>query len=87
MTTTKTETADIVERLRKSANTIYSQDGYTFRLGLHNEAADEIERLRKVNVMQARWLHEAQQEHEQYMNYVRKLFSEDVGNAALKEKK
>ena len=37
---------DIVEQLRKSANTIYSQDGYTFRLGLHNEAADEIERLR-----------------------------------------
>ena len=39
---------DIVEQLRKSANTIYSQDGYTFRLGLQNEAADEIERLRKV---------------------------------------
>jgi len=38
---------DIVEQLRKSANTIYSQDGYTFRLGLHNEAADEIERLRE----------------------------------------
>ena len=38
---------DIVEQLRKSANTIYSQDGYTFRLGLHNEAADEIERLRR----------------------------------------
>jgi hypothetical protein len=37
---------DIVEQLRKSANTVYSQDGYTFRLGLHNEAADEIERLR-----------------------------------------
>jgi len=39
---------DIVEQLRKSANTIYSQDGYTFRLGLHNEAADEIERLREA---------------------------------------
>ena len=38
---------DIVEQLRKSANTIYSQDGYTFRLGLHNEAANEIERLRE----------------------------------------
>ena len=38
---------DIVEQLRKSANTIYKQDGYTFRLGLQNEAADEIERLRK----------------------------------------
>jgi len=39
---------DIVERLRKSANKVYSQDGYTFRLGLQNEAADEIERLRKL---------------------------------------
>ena len=39
---------DIVEQLRKSANTVYKQDGYTFRLGLQNEAADEIERLRKV---------------------------------------
>ena len=37
---------DIVEQLRKSANTVYSQDGYTFRLGLQNEAANEIERLR-----------------------------------------
>ena len=39
---------DIVEQLRKSANIVYKQDGYTFRLGLQNEAADEIERLRKV---------------------------------------
>jgi len=39
---------DIVEQLRKSANTVYSQDGYTFRLGLQNEAADEIERLRDL---------------------------------------
>ena len=39
---------DIVEQLRKSANTIYKQDGYTFRLGLQNEAADEIERLREA---------------------------------------
>ena len=33
---------DIVEQLRKCANTIYHQDGYTFRLGLQNEAADEL---------------------------------------------
>ena len=39
---------DIVERLRKSANTVYKQDGYTFRLGLQKEAADEIERLREA---------------------------------------
>ena len=43
---------DIVEQLRKSANTIYKQDGYTFRLGLQNEAADEIERLREENQRQ-----------------------------------
>ena len=36
---------NIVEQLRKSANIVYAQDGYTFRLGLQNEAADEIERL------------------------------------------
>jgi hypothetical protein len=38
---------DIVEQLRKSANIVYKQDGYTFRLGLQNEAANEIERLRE----------------------------------------
>ena len=38
---------DIVEQLRKSANTIYKQDGYTFRLALQNEAADEIDKLRE----------------------------------------
>ena len=43
---------DIVEQLRKSANTVYSQDGYTFRLGLQNEAANEIERMRN----KVRWL-------------------------------
>jgi len=40
---------DIVEQLRKCANTVYYQDGYTFRLGLQNEAANEIERLREDN--------------------------------------
>jgi hypothetical protein len=39
---------DIVEQLRKSANIVYKQDGYTFRLGLQNEAANEIEQLRKA---------------------------------------
>jgi len=39
---------DIVEQLRKCANTVYYQDGYTFRLGLQNEAANEIERLREA---------------------------------------
>jgi rRNA maturation endonuclease Nob1 len=46
---------DIVEQLRKSANTIYKQDGYTFRLGLQKEAADEIERLREALQHIIRW--------------------------------
>ena len=56
---------DIVEQLRKSANTIYEQDGYTFRLGLQNEAADEIERLRKENELLQKELqkHLTYQEH------------------------
>jgi hypothetical protein len=78
-TTKEIADQDIVERLRND-DVVWG-----VRPSLAFEAANEIERLRKVNVMQARWLHEAQQEHEQYMNYVRKLFSEDVGNAALKE--
>ena len=56
---------DIVEQLRKSANTIYEQDGYTFRLGLQNEAADEIERLEKENELLQKELkkHLTYQEH------------------------
>jgi len=76
---------DIVERLRsvtrllrETEETSYEQDDT-----LASEAADEIERLREVNVMQARWLHEAQQEHKKFKDYVRQLLS--VENAALKE--
>ena len=56
---------DIVEQLRKSANTIYKQDGYTFRLGLQKEAADEIERLQKENELLQKELkkHLTYQEH------------------------
>lgn len=75
---------DIVERLREKAER-KSPNLYMKQQRIETEAADEIERLRKVNVMQARWLHEAQQKHEQYMYYVRKLLGEDVGNAALKD--
>ena len=70
----------VAKRLREAGyvdiNTIYK---------MAEEAAAEIERLREVNVMQARWLHEAQQKHEQYMDYVRKLLSKDVESAVLKE--
>jgi hypothetical protein len=54
------------------------------------DAIDEIELLRKerdglrkVNVMQAGWLHEAQQEHKKFKDYVRQLLS--VESAALKD--
>jgi hypothetical protein len=68
------KTADIVGRLRKSANTIYSQDGYTFRLGLHNEAADEIERLR-----------EALRFYADPLNYEQDMDAGEKARAALKD--
>ena len=43
----------------------------------------EIERLRKVNVMQARWLHAAHEEHKLFKDKVRQLLSFE--SAALKE--
>ena len=77
---------DIVERLTILLSCI-DKDDEEMRGAYETveDAADEIERLRKVNVMQARWLHEAQQKHEQYMDYVRKLLSKDFESAALKE--
>jgi len=48
-----------------------------------DKAIKEIERLRKVNVMQARWLHEAHEEHKLFKDYVRQLLS--VESAALKD--
>jgi len=73
---TKTETADqdIVIRLRAWADSFFPP---TIEDVL--EAADEIERLRKVNVMQARWLHEAQQEHKKFKDSVRQLLSAEGG--------
>jgi hypothetical protein len=69
---------DIVERLEEHLR-------FNGKDQLSRDAKIEIEWLRKVNVMQARWLHEAQQEHKKFKDYVRKLLSEDFGNAALKE--
>ena len=68
---------DIVERLR---NYDHDFDGKLPALG---EAADEIERLRKVNVMQARWLNEAHENHKLFKDKVRQLLS--VESAALKD--
>lgn len=68
---------DIVERLRN-----YDHD-FDGKIPTLKEAADEIERLRKVNVMQARWLNEAHENHKLFKDKVRQLLS--VESAALKD--
>ena len=78
---------DIVERLRKSANTIYKQDGYTFRLGLQKEAADEIDRLREAlqKIKKRNPFHNVSPPMDK--QYYAQIITEMVGiaNAALKE--
>ena len=78
---------DIVEQLRKSANTIYKQDGYTFRLGLQKEAADEIERLREAlqKIKKRNPFHNVSPPMDK--QYYAQIITEMVGiaNAALKE--
>ena len=79
---------DIVEQLRKSANTVYKQDGYTFRLGLQNEAADEIDRLREAlqKIKKRNPFHNVSPPMDK--QYYAQIITEMVGiaNAALKEK-
>ena len=80
---------DIVEQLRKSANTIYKQDGYTFRLGLQKEAADEIDRLREaLQKIKKRNPFHNQCPPTWDIQYYAQIITEMVGiaNAALKEK-
>jgi hypothetical protein len=72
---------DIVERLRRFSEPVGG--GSVSPKDLAKEAADEIERLRKVNVMQARWLHEAHEDHKLLKDKIRQLLSFE--NAALKE--
>ena len=78
---------DIVEQLRKSANTIYKQDGYTFRLGLQKEAADEIDRLREAlqKIKKRNPFHNVSPPMDK--QYYAQVITEMVGitNAALKE--
>ena len=78
---------DIVEQLRKSANTIYKQDGYTFRLGLQKEAADEIDRLREAlqKIKKRNPFHNVSPPMDK--QYYAQIITEMVGiaNAALKE--
>ena len=60
---------DIVERLRggKSAGGYWRE----------KEAADEIERLREVNITQAKWLYDEQQAHKALRDKVRQLLGGD----------
>ena len=75
---------DIVERLTILLSCI-DKDDEEMRGAYETveDAADEIERLRKVNVMQARWLHAAHEDHKLFKDKVRQLLS--VESAALKE--
>ena len=58
---------DIVERLRTE------QPSYV----LIGDAAIEIERLRKVNITQAKWLYDEQQAHKTLRNKVRQWLWDD----------
>ena len=62
---------DIVERLREKKRTITSDEVFADR----SEAADYIEKLRETNIMQARWLYEAQQENKLFKEKVRQLIA------------
>jgi len=61
---------DIVERLR-SIDISWSEHGEWCA-----EAADVIEKLRETNIMQARWLYEAQQENKLFKEKVRQWLNE-----------
>ena len=78
---------DIVEQLRKSANTIYKQDGYTFRLGLQKEAADEIDRLRDAlrEIKKRNPFHNVSppMDKQYYAQIITEMVT--IANAALKE--
>jgi hypothetical protein len=58
---------DIVERLREKKRTITSDEVFADRF----EAADEIEKLRKLNVDQTRQLFESDQKYKQLVDKVR----------------
>ena len=60
---------DIVERLREGK----SAGGYW----REKEAADEIERLREVNITQAKWLYDEQQAHKTLRDKVRQWLKDD----------
>ena len=68
---------DIVERLR-SIDISWSEHGEWCA-----EAANVIEKLRETNIMQARWLYEAQRENQLFKDKVRQWL--DIGKPAATE--
>lgn len=64
---------DIVERLRK----LVILDEVRSDNPLGRDAADEIERLREINIKQAKWLYDEQQAHKTLRNKVRQWLRDD----------
>jgi len=65
---------DIVERLRQEIAG-YTDGPIEAAEATMHEAADVIEKLRETNIMQARWLYEAQQENKLFKEKVRQLIA------------
>jgi hypothetical protein len=60
---------DIVERLRRFSEPVGG--GSVSPKDLAKEAADEIERLREINIIQAKWLYKAQQDHKLFKDKIK----------------
>ena len=67
---------DIVERLRHGVNRHYGKDP----AGLLSESADEIEKLREVNIIQAKWLYNEKLAHKKLRDKVREWIRNDMAN-------
>ena len=70
--------ASWLREVRMSTNT--SDWNAAFVNNRLDEAADVIEKLRETNIMQARWLYEAQQENKLFKEKVRQWL--DIGKPA-----
>ena len=66
---------DIVERLREQADSWLSF-GWD-NDDIFDDAANEIERLREVNITQAKWLYDEQQAHKTLRDKVRQWLKDD----------
>ena len=66
---------DIVKRLREQADSWLSF-GWD-NDDIFDDAANEIERLREVNITQAKWLYDEQQAHKTLRDKVRQWLKDD----------